>query len=578
MYLSKRFAFRLAVFAVVMGSWRFVAATQIHEEASKPEASPEEQYRACGVNSLYVVMQCLGVESDLTQLEALLNPDADGSNTMLEIRDVAVSQGLHPVPVRVGKDQLSSIPAPAIMHVRELAGEPEGNHFVVYLGQTESKQVLILDPPTPSRRIPPGRFQRLWTGVALAIFTDAEDADAFAAEVSELPASEDNSTPFWMEPFLWLAVGQLILFSVILFGAYREKTTDSHPRRVATAMLIAGSLAGILGCGSSGTPHVVFDRQVFEFGVIPDEGKDLSVPIKNDGDGPLIINAVQTSCACTLASTPPRIEPGETKEIVIRPPHGRRAAVGPVTSRLVVISNDRSGPHEIALMWINESPPALDPPRLHITDAVIGTIVERPVRITYAGGEERFPLEILESKSSFSNAELKQVDSQPVAKHSWRPVQNDRVVVGETTFSLRLPVPQSPGTVTGNCVFRVRQAGKEYVLDLPVEIEGEGVVTCAPRLLFLSARKPEALVGQQRKFKLIARTEANVTPVVSDLPDYLSADIEAGDSEEGRKSFELTVSVTRPPKDGESGAAIAIELPDHSASRIELPVTIHTVQ
>src|SRR5262245_49122731 len=112
----------------------------------------------------------------------------------------------------------------------------------------------------------------------------------------------------------------------------------SFPRHTALALPL---LLILCGCGDHGTPRLTVDSQVLDFGVLSDESQSLEIPIVNEGNAPLRIRRISTSCACSLGNAPQEVGPGETAKVVVKTP---RIPPGPGSTRVTIESNDPGGP------------------------------------------------------------------------------------------------------------------------------------------------------------------------------------------------------------------------------------------
>ncbi len=179
-----------------------------------PSAKSEDfAYRACGVNCLYAVMAMAGMDTDLNRVRGLLKPRPDGRNSLAEMEAAARQAGFHPVGGRLGPDKLGLVPVPSVLHMKVLPGQPAGNHFVVYLGQTEKGHPVLLDAPNPPAALARGKFETLWTGNFLAPCRSETEASGL------LTALGQASGTWWSDPLLWTAG---VLISALWFVASRR--------------------------------------------------------------------------------------------------------------------------------------------------------------------------------------------------------------------------------------------------------------------------------------------------------------------------------------------------------------------
>lgn len=115
-------------------------------------------------------------------------------------------------------------------------------------------------------------------------------------------------------------------------------------------MLVALAVAFLAAC-AGGTPDIVLEQGQQDLGqVINGEVRTLEVPVRNEGDGILIIEAVSTSCGCTSAQVDPgTIEPGEGGTLRITYDSGAHGpeANGPVVRQIYIASNDPDQPETV---------------------------------------------------------------------------------------------------------------------------------------------------------------------------------------------------------------------------------------
>lgn len=114
---------------------------------------------------------------------------------------------------------------------------------------------------------------------------------------------------------------------------------------VVTAAMLAGVL--LTACGG-GVPDLVLSQEEAHLGeVVNGEVRTLEIPIRNQGDGPLIIEAVSTSCGCTSAQVEPStIAPGESGVLRVSYDSGAHGPEvnGPVMRQIFIASNDPDQP------------------------------------------------------------------------------------------------------------------------------------------------------------------------------------------------------------------------------------------
>jgi hypothetical protein len=326
------------------------------------------------------------------------------------------------------------------------------------------------------------------------------------------------------------------------------------------------------GCWNGGSPQLAVG-QVLDLGVLPQEGKDLEIPISNHGTGKLQIYEVATSCRCAVVEAPKMIAPCETKNLVLKPPVGRP---GPNAARLVIRSNDPAGPHEVYMTWFDESArPQLDPPRIVLHRGVPGRSFEHLVTITYPGGATNYPLTVKTVSTSNPLFQVSQLKSDLTAKQSDIQAANLTAVIGETTFRFGCRLPDSPGVVRGDCTFTVTQAGKEYVLTLPVDLQVVGPVSFVPDSVLFSATTSGQLVGKKKRVLLTTTGPAELSVVGA--PEILRYNLVKQSAGSEMQRYLLELEVAKEPRGRKLECTVVVQLANKQKTRAAIPVEIVTL-
>ena len=113
------------------------------------------------------------------------------------------------------------------------------------------------------------------------------------------------------------------------------------------ALRLAGLLAGVVllsACGPGGEPDIALAEAVADFGGVANgQVRQLTTEVLNQGQGPLIIEAVTTSCGCTTAAVEPMTIPaGGAGVLSVTYDSGAHGPefVGPVRRQVFIASND----------------------------------------------------------------------------------------------------------------------------------------------------------------------------------------------------------------------------------------------
>jgi hypothetical protein len=110
---------------------------------------------------------------------------------------------------------------------------------------------------------------------------------------------------------------------------------------LGTTLLVTLAVAA---CASVGQPDIELAQAATDLGEVRNgEVREFTVAVRNVGDGPLVIEAVTTSCGCTTATvTPETILPGESGSLNVAYDSGAHGPEfnGPVERQVFIDSND----------------------------------------------------------------------------------------------------------------------------------------------------------------------------------------------------------------------------------------------
>ncbi|MEM7395294.1 MAG: DUF1573 domain-containing protein, partial [Verrucomicrobiota bacterium] len=159
-------------------------------------------------------------------------------------------------------------------------------------------------------------------------------------------------------------------------------------RFVCAALLLAGTARAEDKAKLKPTeakPKIVCEEPVFEFGKRPNTEEVLhSFTIRNDGDAPLELKGVKTSCGCTAAKLKEKIiPPGKSTEISVTVSlKGRR---GGQSKSATVKSNDPVKPN-LTLTMKGQAIPLVElrPSIVNFNRVVEGAGSETAVDVTFA--------------------------------------------------------------------------------------------------------------------------------------------------------------------------------------------------
>lgn len=112
----------------------------------------------------------------------------------------------------------------------------------------------------------------------------------------------------------------------------------------------------LAGCASS-KPEIVLEMDQYDFGdVVNGEVVNLDISVQNEGDAPLLVDSVSTSCGCTKASLDSMsIPPGENALLHIEFDSGAHGPelTGELIRQVFVNSNDPANPEVVVELAAN---------------------------------------------------------------------------------------------------------------------------------------------------------------------------------------------------------------------------------
>lgn len=114
--------------------------------------------------------------------------------------------------------------------------------------------------------------------------------------------------------------------------------------------------------GASGAPWIALETTELALGEMPNgQIVERELAVRNDGDGPLVVDKVMTSCGCTTAALEPMtIAPGESGTLRVTFDSGAHGPDlrGPLLREVTLVSNDPARPEAIIAVTATILPPA----------------------------------------------------------------------------------------------------------------------------------------------------------------------------------------------------------------------------
>ena len=144
----------------------------------------------CGVKAVFVAARILDIDIDLDRVVRLLPEGAGRRHSLAELSDAAQHLGMHPVAVRLTAQQLSRVPVPSILHVKQRPEDSRCDHFMLFLGRTNDGRIVALDPLEVPRGMTGQQFESVWQGTVLALCTNKGEAERLRAYASQSTLSQ----------------------------------------------------------------------------------------------------------------------------------------------------------------------------------------------------------------------------------------------------------------------------------------------------------------------------------------------------------------------------------------------------
>lgn len=113
---------------------------------------------------------------------------------------------------------------------------------------------------------------------------------------------------------------------------------------------------------TSGAPRLSAGENLLQLGeVVNGVVVERDVTVRNEGDAPLVVEQVLTTCGCTTAALEPMtLAPGETGNLHIAFDSGAHGPelTGPIMRRVILVSNDPDTPESIVELQATILPPS----------------------------------------------------------------------------------------------------------------------------------------------------------------------------------------------------------------------------
>ena len=443
------------------------------DQAATPEpaAVDSRDYGPCGPVALYCVSRLLGQQPTLSRIHELVGPaDVEKRHSFKALADAATELGLHPVALTTTPEELQSLPLPAIAHMR-YSYTQHREHFVTVVNCSD-EGVLLLDPPHSPVRVTWESFHDAFTGHLLCLARDA--GQKAAIDQQYLSSTETGMARLLVLLDLTLLLGY-VAWRVANRSAFTVGSPRAHlPRHVrrilATVACLSAAALGfreaIVG-GLVGRPDLHVEDTI-ELGALAIGGHQHKVQLKNRGSASLVIRGATSTCGCTTAHCPSRIEPGASDDLVLE------LAVSPGAghSAVTLDSNDPASPRVIDVYWLGPQQPTIHPASVVAHNAPCGRACEQLVVLRYLGyqGMTFHPsVQLLTTDDDKRRLQVRPVGGPRLRERDTGNTGVQREY--EVSLQISIDGPAEPGHVDMLAYLGVQHADENYRLRLPISID-----------------------------------------------------------------------------------------------------------
>lgn len=525
------------------------------------EKAALNEYVACGVNSLYVVCRLRSVNVSHSEIRELVGPSSENkTHSFRDLIKAASAVGLRGVALEAPVDRLAALPMPLIVQLRNPTLPNAPPHFLV-VAKIDDSRVWLLDPPYSLTAVVRRSFDKAYSGNAI-VFPVSD------AQLASLPVTNPNRWPPWA-PVTLLSLA--VVISVITFapGFARRAVIRARSRRVLFLLVpVVGLTLGWMvysGFRSvPGAPIVEFDQDSVDLGELRAGENRVVIPISNHGTEVLRVSAVRSSCTCAVVSQPTDIPAGGRGNIQVE----LSVTPGNRSATLLVESNDPRGPQAVTLLWQGISTLSVTPSAFYCSGLLGGEPIERIVQVTYPGGQDSVPPELVRWEASSPHLIVSTGPPDSTA-HRYTRAGLTTQIVGSMPVVLRVTPPASPGPIVATCFLHIKRGAETVTHAVVVSVDFSEPTQVEPFAFLFAAQNATQLIGQER----IATVAPNLQLEqlgIRHSPSWLEALVAR--QSDGRHIVRLRVR-SQPP----SGGADVVELTGLPGTAvIRIPVRVMT--
>jgi hypothetical protein len=520
-----------------------------------PPAAGGHRDVRCGGLCLYVALEALGLAPKAyAELERRLGPAEPKGYSVAQLAEAAKALGAHALAVETTIENLKARAKRERYACIVLMSDA---HFLT-LYDLDDAAAHVVDPPR-EYAIPIATFRPFWTGTALLIGREPLASEESLARGAWWPAAAAGA-------------GGVALACLVL-GLVRAR----GGRRAAAAAGMGVGLAALAGCGAAGPtatatatprpPALRLEPEAHELGDVPvgrpDDYRDVTTFLVNEGGAELRITSVESNCSCTaLGLEADRVPPGGRVRLASRVKLGNTAEPRRVALRIA--TNDPARPVAAPTFTWRAVPPVRTEPAAVDWPAVApGAHPAQELAVHYrpAGRPGPFRVEC----TSYATA----VEATFEAAEGSAGGDGAEVRLG--TLRVRLREALDAGDFAQPLALKVFAGEEEAArLDVPVSWRVRPEVELIPNRLAL---------GRARPGEVIARTvglrsaSGRAFRVASIRADDAALALEAAPAAEAAPAQAVTLRVTVPDAGGPWRTIVRLRTDHEGATDLELPVS-----
>lgn len=496
-------------------------------------------YKACAVNSLYLICKLKSIPANMAEINKSLSPEVDGSNSINDLERAAKLSGLEPMSVTTTISGLLNLSFPLIALVRNTDSKPltRGNsHYIVVLGAFP-EGLLVLDAPRAAEFYDYNAFKTHWSGVAVA----------FNADPLLRKPTDNLSVLLTTHNLILIGLTiYVVILAISIIVKTRRHPFSPNPLQAATLLLTF-----CCGCGRPDrlSNALLIPNHTINLGVLKPGLHDFSFDIENNGMKPIRVTYIQSSCSCTVPEKPLPLAPGTKTKV-----RGSvKVANGPGSARLILRGDGFVGDEAVDLFWVG-----VGPPRLYPSDTTLtmheGATAECELEILCADGNAAISLQDVSQLPPWLSA---RITTKLTSNQSTRVRHYLHLTAIRPDTSFR----------SAGYTLKLTQSNTIYPITLNLTIDFITPIRVTPKqLIIVSNPRLESL---SKTYNLIVESSSDKPLQIQKVPNNFSADIVPIPNSPGRFKLTITHKLRLPEQ-----KMITLHISDGAAYSVDVPIRI----